>query len=104
MQTLDKKEKLIQLFNKYQNLLTEKQVLYFTYYFYDDYSLHEIAEIAKVSRHAVYDQLKKVENHLFDYENKLKLLENSKKRNQLIQEIKLSKDLKLLDDIGKLDE
>lgn len=104
MQTLDKKEKLIQLFNKYQNLLTEKQVLYFTYYFYDDYSLHEIAEIAKVSRHAVYDQLKKVENHLFDYENKLKLLEKSKKRNQLIQEIKLSKDLKLLDDIGKLDE
>lgn len=104
MEAFEKKEHLNQLFDKYQVLLTEKQVSYFKYYFYDDYSLQEIADIFKVSRNAVHDQLKKVEEHLFDYEEKLGLLDKSMKRQNLINRIKESENIDLLDEIGKLDE
>ncbi len=104
METFEKKEHLNRLFDKYQSLLTDKQVSYFKYYFYDDYSLQEISDIVGVSRNAVHDQLKKVETHLIDYENKLGLLSKAFKRLDLINQIKRSQDFDLLDEIGKLDE
>jgi uncharacterized protein len=42
-------------------------------YYQQDYSLHEIAELYDVSRNAVFDHLKKVEDHLLNYEEKLGL-------------------------------
>lgn len=104
METFEKKEYLNQLFDKYQSLLTDKQISYFTYYFHDDYSLQEIAEIYQVSRNAVFDLLKKVENRLFEYEEKLHLLKLQQQRQQVINTIKETNDLSLLDEIGKLDE
>ena len=104
METLEKKEKLNLLFDIYQSLLTDKQVLYFKYYYQDDYSLQEIAELSNVSRHAIFDQLKKVEQHLFSYEEKLQLLETKNKRLNIINQIETTKDLKKLDDLRKLDE
>jgi len=104
MENFEKKEQLNQLFDLYQNLLTDKQKAYFKYSFYDDYSLQEIADIFDVSRNAVYDQLKKVEKHLLDYEEKLHLLYKATKRREIILQIKETKDLKRLDEIGKLDE
>ncbi len=77
---LEKTERLNELFTYYKKLLTDKQVEYFMMYYYDDYSLAEIAQITQVSRNAVYDQLKKVEEKLYEYEEKLKLSEKSKKR------------------------
>ena len=104
MESLEKKEQLNELFDMYQKLLTEKQIQYFTYYYQDDYSLQEIAELFSVSRNAVFDQLKKVEVHLFFYEEKLQLLSNKQKRLKIIDQLKESKDLKMLDDLRKLEE
>jgi predicted DNA-binding protein YlxM (UPF0122 family) len=104
MESLEKKEQLNQLFDVYQNLLTDKQVQYFKYYYQDDYSLQEIADLADVSRNAIFDQLKKVETHLFSYEEKLHLLSNKQKRLEIIEDIDKTKDLKRLDDLRKLDE
>ncbi|MFA6801647.1 MAG: hypothetical protein WCR19_06025 [Acholeplasmataceae bacterium] len=104
MENFEKKEYLNSLFDKYQVLLTEKQISYFKYYFQEDYSLHEIAEIFEVSRNAVYDQLKKVEKYLLSYEEKLHLLEKADQRQKLLNLYKSSLDIKLLDEIGKLDE
>jgi predicted DNA-binding protein YlxM (UPF0122 family) len=104
MENFEKKEQLNQLFDLYQNLLTDKQKAYFKYSFYDDYSLQEIADIFNVSRNAVYDQLKKVEKHLLDYEEKLELLDKRIKRRKIILKIKQTKQIELLDEIGKLDE
>jgi hypothetical protein len=70
---LEKREKLIELYDLYSNLLTEKQRDYFENYYYDDLSISEIAINYNISRNGVYDQLKRVENSLFDYEEKLKL-------------------------------
>ncbi|MBN2268342.1 MAG: hypothetical protein JXC35_02840 [Acholeplasmataceae bacterium] len=104
METLDKKEYLNQLFDFYEPLLTEKQRLYFEYYYIEDYSLQEISELYKVSRNAIFDHLKKVEQHLLDFEQKLKLLTLKNQRLALIEKIKTSGDLTLLDALRKLDE
>ncbi|BCR35594.1 YlxM family DNA-binding protein [Mariniplasma anaerobium] len=104
MESLEKKEQLNQLFDVYHKLLTDKQVQYFKYYYQDDYSLQEIADLANVSRNAIFDQLKKVETHLFSYEEKLQLLLNKQKRLKIIDHLEQTKDLKSLDDLRKLDE
>lgn len=104
METLEKKEQLNELFDMYQKLLTDKQVQYFKYYYQDDYSLQEIADLSDVSRNAIFDQLKKVEIHLFSYEEKLQLLSNRQKRLKIIDQLKETKDLGKLDDLRKLEE
>ena len=104
MEALDKKEQLNQLFDLYKNLLTEKQCLYFELYYREDYSLQEISEIYTVSRNAVFDQLKKVEDYLFLYEEKLSLLALQTKRKELIDKAIETKDFKLLEALRKLDE
>lgn len=70
---LEKREKLIDLYDLYSNLLTEKQKDYFENYYFDDLSISEIAINYNISRNGVYDQLKRVENSLIEYEAKLKL-------------------------------
>ncbi len=104
MSHLDKKEQLNQLFDLYGCLFTEKQNIYFHLYYRQDYSLNEVAELYSVSRNAVFDQLKKVEKHLIDYEDKLKLLELQNKRLELIDKALKNNDISLLKQIRKLDE
>lgn len=64
---------LLSLYDLYRELLTEKQRAYFEAYFFLDLSISEIANDYNLSRNAIFDQLKKVEEKLIDYENKLKL-------------------------------
>jgi predicted DNA-binding protein YlxM (UPF0122 family) len=104
MEVLEKKEQLNQLFDLYKNLLTDKQVLYYELYYHEDYSLQEIAELYQVSRNAVFDHLKKVEEHLYDYETKLKLLYKQSKRTSIYDEIEEKKDITLIEQLRKLDE
>ena len=70
---LEKREKLIELYDLYNSLLTEKQKNYFENYYFDDLSISEIALNYNISRNGVYDQLKRVENSLLEYEDKLNL-------------------------------
>jgi predicted DNA-binding protein YlxM (UPF0122 family) len=63
------------LYDFYGGLLTDKQKNIMEFYFYDDYSLAEIAAKENTTRQAVYDLLKRVEQTLEKYEEKLKLLE-----------------------------
>lgn len=70
---LIKREYHISLFDIYKELLTDKQQEYFILYYYEDYTLSEIAESKNVSRNAVFDQIKKVINIIENYEEKLKI-------------------------------
>ena len=90
---IDDTVRLNNLYDVYHNLLTEKQRQYFDYYFKEDYSLSEIAEIMSVSRNAVHLQIKKVSNYLEDYEKKLKILEKTNIRKNLIDELKTKTNL-----------
>lgn len=79
---LEKNERINDLFEFYQPLLTKKQNDYIQLYYADDYSLGEIAEEFAVSRQAVYDNIKRTEKILENYEDKLHLLAEFKARNR----------------------
>lgn len=81
--TLAKREEIIDLYDLYGNLLTEKQKEYFENYYFDDLSISEIAINFGVSRNAVFDQLKRVNQILTEYEAKLKLIDKLSKINQV---------------------
>ncbi len=57
-------------------------------YYLDDYSLGEIAEEYDVSRQAVYDNIKRTEAMLEEYEEKLLLLQKFQERTKLIRDLK----------------
>lgn len=78
---------LINLYDYYEGLLTEKQKEYFKDYYFNNLSLAEISENKSVSRNAVHKVLKETENKLHNYENKLNLYEKSKKIKQIIKNI-----------------
>jgi len=71
---IEKKIRLGNLYAFYGNLLTEKQQEILKLYCIHDLSLGEISENLNISRQAVYDTLKRAENTLEDYEEKLNLL------------------------------
>ena len=101
---LEKIDMLNRLFSLYEALLTEKQSTYFKMYYYEDYTLQEIAESLNVSRNAIFDQLKIVSAKLFDFEAKLHLLETQKQRKKYLDSYEKTKDTKYLDLLRKMDE
>lgn len=68
------------LFDFYQSLLTDKQKAYMNLYYLEDLSLGEIAGEHSVSRQAVYDNVRRTEALLEDYEAKLNLFSKFQKR------------------------
>lgn len=84
---LEKTNRMNYLHDFYQSLLTDKQRSYMSLYYFDDYSLGEIAEEYDISRQAVYDNIKRTEAMLEEYETKLKLLEKYIQKQQLLKEL-----------------
>ena len=74
------------LYEMYGALLTEKQQQCLSLYFCEDYSLAEIAEEMKVSRQAIHDLLKRVEQTLEHYESMLGFLQRVEKTRMLTEE------------------
>lgn len=66
-----KHDYILELYDLYSSLLTEKQRMYFEAYYFEDLSLAEVASSFKLSRNAIFDQIKHVEDKLNDYEEKL---------------------------------
>ncbi|MGI6206188.1 MAG: YlxM family DNA-binding protein [Anaerovoracaceae bacterium] len=62
------------LYDFYGELLTNRQKDVLQYYYGDDYTLGEIAEMAGISRQAVYDTVSKAEKSLRSYEASLGLV------------------------------
>lgn len=71
MDELEKNEVLGDLYAYYGKLLTKNQQSYFEDYYYNDLSLGEISFNHKVSRQAVYDNLRRCRKLLTNYEEKL---------------------------------
>ncbi|MBB4823958.1 putative DNA-binding protein YlxM (UPF0122 family) [Sporosarcina luteola] len=90
---LEKTTRVNFLFDFYQSLLTDKQRLYMQLYYLDDLSLGEIAEEYGVSRQAVYDNVRRTESMLEDYEEKLNLFSKFQNRMDIIERLE-----ELLDD------
>ena len=78
---------LAMLFDCYGELLAEKQRLYLTLHLQEDWTLAEIADEHTVSRQAVYDQVKRSEQLLVQYEEKLQLLAKHHARQKLYEDL-----------------
>ncbi len=85
--TVEKTTRMNYLYDFYQSLLTEKQQSYMALYYLDDFSLGEIAEEYNVSRQAVYDNIKRTEAMLEEYEAKLLLFEKFQQRSELLENL-----------------
>jgi predicted DNA-binding protein YlxM (UPF0122 family) len=75
------------LFDFYHSLLTDKQRLYMKLYYLEDLSLGEIAGEYGVSRQAVYDNVRRTETMLEDYEMKLNLFSKFQKRMEIVEQM-----------------
>ena len=91
---MEKKVEISILLDIYSNLLTEKQYEFLNDYYNNDLSLSEIAENEGITRQAVRDNLKKGENKLFEYEEKLGLM-----KKQIMQEEQIAN---ILSEISKI--
>ena len=107
---LEKTTRMNYLYDFYQSLLTPKQSSYMSLYYLDDYSLGEIAEEYDVSRQAVYDNIKRTETMLEEYEEKLLLFHKFQERSKLISKMKellgdeRSSSIALLEIVAELEE
>ena len=72
---MDKRDYTILLYDVYSELFSDKQKQYFEEYYFNNFTLSEIAENLNVSRTAVHKALRIIENKLNEYERKLNLLE-----------------------------
>ncbi len=76
---------IIILYEIYKKLLNEKEKNYFEYYFYEDYSLNEIAEVYKVSKAYSSKYLNKVIDKLINYESLLGINERNNKIRKILE-------------------
>lgn len=92
-------DRLIILFDYYEELLTEGQKNYFIDYYFNNLSLAEIGENFGVSRNAVSKDLKLTVEKLNSFEEKLKLYQKDKKIRRVLDE---SNDKELKEKIEKI--
>ncbi|WCM63200.1 putative DNA-binding protein [Paenibacillus polymyxa] len=97
---LEKTNRINRLFDFYEPLLTEKQQMFLKYYFHDDFSLGEIASEFQISRQAVYEHIKRAEQVLEMYEEKLGLLSKYERRIRDLEELNKT----LYEAFGKIGE
>lgn len=88
---------LIDLFDIYGELLTNKQQEYFEEYYFNNLSLGEISQNYGISRNGVYNQIKEAEDKLNLYEEKLNIYDKNKKIKNLIKELDENIQEKILD-------
>lgn len=84
---MEKKVEISILLDIYSNLLTEKQYEFLNDYYNNDLSLSEIAENNNITRQAVRDNIKKGEQKLFEFEEKLGIMEKTMIQDQKISDI-----------------
>lgn len=75
------------LYDFYGQLLTEKQMDIVDMYYNNDLSLGEISEQQGISRQGVYDSLKRAEKTLYDFEEKLGLVNRFLKQKESMKKI-----------------
>lgn len=82
---MDKFFLITMLYDFYAELLTDKQKNVIELYYFNDFSLHEIAQEYEITRQAVQDMIKRSEKLLMQYEQKLLLVDRYIKQKQKIE-------------------
>ncbi len=90
---------VINLFDIYGEMLTQKQQDFICYYYNDDLSLAEIAENEGITRQGVRDAIKRAEAQLISFEEHLGLYRRNEALKSGLEEI--SELLKLIDEVNR---
>jgi len=84
---LDKFDLVNLLYDFYGQMLTDRQRSFVELYYCQNLSLGEIAEEYGVTRQAVHDILKRAEQQLFHYEEKLGLVRRHREERSLLAKV-----------------
>lgn len=88
-----------ELYDLYESLLTDKQRKYYEDYYFNNFSLSEMANDYNVSRNAIFKQIHNVVDKLLEYESKLHLYEKKMKILKIIDNTKDEKLKKTLEEL-----
>ncbi len=81
---MKEREKILEIYEAYKELLSDRERDYFENYYYEDYNLQEIADNYEVSKSYVGKYINEIEDKLINYESKLKMVEKFKKIRNII--------------------
>ena len=84
---MDNREYIIALYEIYKELLNEKERNYFEYYYFEDYSMQEIADLYKVSKAYASKYLNKINDKIINYEKILKINDRNSKIIDLLKNV-----------------
>ncbi|MCI7559232.1 MAG: hypothetical protein MSS76_03865 [Clostridium sp.] len=84
---MDNREYIIALYEIYKELLNEKERNYFEYYYFEDYSMQEIADLYKVSKAYASKYLNKINDKIISYEKILKINDRNSKIIDLLKNV-----------------
>ena len=73
------------LFDIYQDLLTEKQKIYFKEYYFNNLTYQEIGDKYNISKNASFNQIKIIVDKLEEFEKILKIYDKKNKINDIIK-------------------
>lgn len=101
---IEEKQHICMLIDIYDELLTDKQREVLHDYYYNDYSLSEIAESLGITKQAVKDSIDKARKSLVRFENVLHIATKKEEFNKLFlrkNEMELNLYVELLENIIK---
>ncbi len=81
------REYILTLYEIYNKLLTEREKSYFEYYYFEDYSMQEIADLYEVSKSYASKFLNQIVDKLDKYESLLLLNEKNNKIKDIIKDL-----------------
>ena len=84
---MDNREYITTLYEIYKELLNEKERNYFEYYYFEDYSMQEIADLYKVSKAYASKYLNKINDKIINYEKILKINDRNSKIIDLLKNV-----------------
>lgn len=102
---LDLTTKTSRLLDFYGALLSSKQREALEYYYNEDLSLAEIADLLKISRQAVHEHIRHGTKTLSDYEIKMGLVQRFQNLNDAVEDLEQelnSSELRILDALEKI--
>lgn len=84
---MDNREYITTLYEIYKELLNEKERNYFEYYYFEDYSMQEIADLYEVSKAYASKYLNQINDKIINYEKILKINDRNSKIIDLLKNV-----------------
>lgn len=84
---MDNREYITALYEMYKELLNEKERNYFEYYYFEDYSMQEIADLYEVSKAYASKYLNQINDKIINYEKILKINDRNSKIIDLLKNV-----------------